>query len=264
MSKTLAWLTQAFFVVSMFSGLIIVFAYHPSDAYDSIQKLNYIIPFGSLFRKLHYFSSEAFLIVLLAHIATELFKKNIKISGFSWYYSLLGTLIVILLMFTGFILKADQSANAAAQVAFSLIGNTPLLDKCIPLFKDSTVFYWKFFVWHSVFLPIILSYAIHRHVKKLSVNIRYFTLTIGISMLLILLFDMPNDIALEAKIEHLKGPWFFWGSENLLQFELNSLAVNAILILPFIFLILLYRSKHKKLFKFLLLLWVLAYAFISI
>ena len=34
---------------------------------------------------------------------------------------------IFVLMFTGFVLKADQSANAAALVAFSLIKDTPIL-----------------------------------------------------------------------------------------------------------------------------------------
>lgn len=264
LNKRIAWLTQAFFVLSMISGAIIVFAYYPSNAYDSVQKINYIIPFGSFFRELHYFSSEVFLVVLILHIAMELYKKDIKISFSSWNYATFATLAVFILMFTGFVLKADQSANAAAQVAFSLISDTPVLDNLLPLFKDTQVFYWKFFIWHIIFLPLFLTFVIYKHVKRISADKENFTIAIGATLLLALIISMPVDVPLEENVKLLKGPWFFWGAENLLQIGINSIGVNIILLMPFIFLLFIYITDYKKSFKFLLLLWVLIYAYFSI
>ncbi len=263
MNKTIAWLTQAFFLISIISGIIIVFAYYPSSAYDSVQKITYIIPFGLFFRELHYFSSEAFILFLLIHIVVELYKKNIKISALSWSYSILALITLLILLFSGFVLKADQSANGASEVAFSLIKNTPFLDNFLSLFKDTTVFYWKFFIWHVIFLPLLLSYAIYRHVKKLGVNIKYFTLALAMVMLLSMFLSMPPDIPLEISVDKIKGPWFFWGAENLLELNLSSLYLNLILLLPFIFLILIYFTPYKRVFKILLFLWVLVYAYFS-
>jgi ubiquinol-cytochrome c reductase cytochrome b subunit len=264
MAKHLAWLTQALFVISMLSGIVVIFAYYPSDAYGSVQKLNYLIPFGSFFRQLHYFSSEAFIIVLLMHVGMELSKKEFKLPAISWNYSILALFAVFILMFTGFVLKADQSANAAAQVAFSLLKETPLLAHLLPLFQDTQLFYWKFFIWHILFLPLILTYAIYRHTKRIGVDIRYFAIGLGLAILLILILSMPPDIALEAEVDHLKGPWFFWGAENLLQRSLSALSVNAILLWPFILLVLFfYHAKRRPIYLYLLLLWILSYAFFS-
>ena len=264
MSKYLSWLTQAFFVVSMLSGIVIVFAYYPSNAYESIQKINYIIPFGSFIRELHYFSSEIFLIILMIHVSIEIYKKDIKISFKSWTWATIATIVIFILMFTGFILKADQSANAAAQVAFTLISDTPILGNLLPLFKDTQVFYWKFFIWHIIFLPLLLGFGIYKHVKKISVDIRYFTIALAVTLLISSIVNMPLDIALETNIEHIKGPWFFWGAENLLQLEFNSLSINIMLSLPFIFLLLIYNNIYKKIFTILLLVWILLYAYFSI
>ena len=171
---------------------------------------------------------------------------------------------IFILMFTGFVLKADQSANAAAQVAFALISDTPILDNFLPLFKDTSTFYWKFFIWHIVFLPLLLSFAIYKHIKKISVNIRYFTIAIAITMFVTLIIPMPIDIALELQVEHIKGPWFFWGAENLLQLGVDSSIVNLILLMPFVFLFLVYITKYKKFFKILLFAWLLIYTYFSI
>ena len=261
--KYISWLTQALFIISMISGIIIVFAYYPSNAYDSIQKINYIIPFGAFFRELHYFSSEAFAIILIIHIVVELYKKNIKISLSSWNYAIIATTVIFILLFTGFVLKADQSANAAAQVAFSLISETPFLDNFLPLFKDTQVFYWKFFIWHIIFLPLLLTYAIHKHVKKITVDIKYFTIAVAVTLLLASIISMPIDITLELKVEHILGPWFFWGAENLLQLGFSSSSINLILLMPFVFLLLVYVTKYKKFFKILLFAWLLIYTYFS-
>ncbi|MEA2017817.1 MAG: cytochrome b N-terminal domain-containing protein [Campylobacterota bacterium] len=265
--KYISWLTQAFFVVSMISGVIVVFAYYPSNAYDSVQKINYIIPFGAFFRQLHYFSSEAFLVILLIHIAIEIYskkKKDIKISNISWNYSVIALFAVFILMFTGFVLKADQSANAAAQVAFSLIKDTPLLDNFLPLFKDTLNFYWKFFIWHIIFLPLLLAFAIYKHVRKISVDIRYFTIALALTMLMALSIDMPKDIALELSVDYIQGPWFFWGAEKLLEISWSSLAVNTVLVIPFLLLFILPQFKYSKIVKVLLFLWIMFYAYFSI
>ena len=264
MNKFTAWLTQAFFIVSMSSGIIVVFAYHPFDAYNSIQKINYIIPFGSLFRQIHYFSSETFVVSLLLHISLELYKKKINISFTSWNYSIIAMISVFILMFTGFVLKADQSANAAALVSFSLISDTPILDNFLPLFKDTSTFYWKFFIWHIVFLPILLSFAIYKHIKKISVNIRYFTTAISITMFVTLIIPMPIDIALELQVDHIQGPWFFLGAENLLQLGFSLSVVNLILLVPFVFMFFVYNNKYKIFFIYLLILWMLGYMTISV
>ena len=263
MSRHIAWITQSLFIVSFFSGFIVVFAYHPSLAYDSVQKIEYILPYGLFFRELHYFSSEAFVVSLLLHIVIEVSKKEIKISFNSWFYSILAFFITLILMFTGFVLKGDQSANSAAQIAFSLIKETPFLDNFLMLFKDTTLFYWKFFIWHIVFLPSIILFAIFKHVKKITTKIEYLVISLGISLLISLILNMPEDIALEKQVLHLKGPWFFWGAENLLELDLSAMSINLTLLLPFVLLMLLYKRESQKAVKILLIFWTILYAYFS-
>jgi ubiquinol-cytochrome c reductase cytochrome b subunit len=259
----IAWFTQASFVISMLSGLVVAFAYHPTDAYQSLQKINYIIPFGSLFRELHYFSSEIFLVSLFIHVVVELANKNMKITFSSWIYSIVALFAVVVLMFTGFVLKGDQSANAAAQVAFSLLLDTPFLDIFLPLFKDSVLVYWKFYIWHILFLPILLTYAIYRHVKKISSAIDYFVIALGLTMIFSIFVPMPKDIPLESVVDKIEGPWFFWGAENLLQMGVSAPIVNMVLIFPFILLVSIY-FWNKITIKNLLLIWFIVYAYLSI
>ncbi len=264
MSKTISFITLGLFFVATLSGFIVIFAYHPSYAFESVQKISYLIPFGLFFRKLHYFSSETFTIFLLFHIAIELSKKKINIDSFSWNYSIAGVILVIILMFSGFVLKGDLSASAAAQVAFNLIKDTPVLKTFLPLIKDNTVFYYKFFIWHILFLPLFLTYAIYKHIKFFQIKALYFSIAIGISILAMMIFTMPKDIVLSAKVKNLESPWFFMGAENLLSNSFSPFFVNMILFIPFILLVLHYYTKKKTIVKFLLTFWLLAYSYISV
>jgi len=245
MSKFISFLTLALFFISLLSGLIIVFAYHPSSAFQSVQKINFLLPYGDFFRKLHYFSSELFTIFLLFHIILELIKKNISIPSSSWNYSVLGFGIIIILMFSGFVLKADLSANGAAQVAFSLIKDTPFLKNLLPLIQDNAIFYYKFFIWHILFLPLILGYAIYKHIDSLEIKIQYLSVAIGVSILALLFLKMPRDIIPGENIENLSSPWFFLGAENLLLKAWSPLFINLILVIPFILLVIHFYINEK-------------------
>jgi len=264
MARWISWLTLALFLVSLFSGLVVMFAYHPSAAYESVQKLTYLIPYGAFFRQLHYFSSELLMGFLIAHITMELLKKSITMRPSAWVYGVVGALAVVLLMFSGFVLKADQSANAATQVTFTLMGDTPLLSNLQPLIQDTISFYHKFFIWHIVLLPLLLGYGIYRHIKLLLPQTPYIIIATALSVLTLLLIAMPADIIPNEAVEHLQGPWFFWGAENLLQMELGSWMVTLIMTIPFVLLVLIIFASRRTLLKFALILWIVFYTIVSL
>ena len=263
MPRFVSYLLFGLFFVSLSSGFIILFAYHPSDAFNSVQKLNYIIPYGNFFRKLHYFSSEIFTFFLLLHVGLELSKKKMNLDSSSWNYSVIGFVVIFILMFTGFVLKADLSANGAAEVAFNLIKDTPILNHILNLIQDKTVFYYKFFIWHILFLPAILIYAIYKHTMTLHVKAEYISIALGITLLSAFFIAMPKDIVPTQNMEDLTSPWFFFGAENLLQKAYIPSIINLILLAP-IFLLFAYKyMKNKIAIKILLLLWLIAYTYIS-
>ncbi len=264
MARVTSFITFALFFVSLASGLIIVFAYHPSVAFQSVQEINFILPYGLFFRKLHYFSSEAFTIFIFLHIFFEFYKKKIYISSSSWNYSILAFLVVIILMFSGFVLKADLSANAAAQVALNLIKETPILKELLPLIKDTTIFYYKFFIWHILFLPLILGYAVYKHTKALHVEALYLSIAVGISIVTMIIFTMPRDIITGESVKNLTSPWFFIGAENLLLKSVSPTIINLILAIPFFLMLLYFYAKNKNIIKILLLAWLIAYSYISV
>ncbi len=264
MARWIAWLSLAFGTVSLFSGAVVLFVYHPSGAFESVQKITYLLPFGAFFRELHYFSSELLMIAVLLHIVMEFSKKSLYMKAKPWNYGVLGIALVTMLLFTGYVLKADQSANAAAQVAFGLIEDMPVLSYLGRLFRDTEVFYYRFFIWHILFLPFLFGFALYKHSKVLIPKAEYVAIATGSSVLLLFAVTMPPDIIPNEPTAHLEGPWFFWGAENLLQMGISSWAVNLFILLPFFLLLSYSLLDIKRIIKILLVLWGTLYFMLSI
>lgn len=261
MSVVVSWISLALFNVSMLSGLVVAFFYKPSFAYESVQKLTYLIPYGDFFRQLHYFSSEAFLVFVLLHIVLELLKYEIKISYKSWIYSILATVILFFLMFTGYVLKADLNGLSAGQVALSLIEQTPILRNLINFFEDNVIFVWKFYIWHILFLPILITFFIYKHIK--TIKTKYLLIAFAISLICMMFFTMPKDLDIGLEGVKVTGPWFFKGAENLLVLGVSPLLVDIVICIPFLLLLLFfYLEKYRKVINISILLWVVFYAYL--
>jgi ubiquinol-cytochrome c reductase cytochrome b subunit len=259
MPYMLSWITVALFNVSIASGLVVAFVYKPSVAYESVQKLTFLVPYGDIFRELHYFSSEAFLVMTLLHVVVELRKREITISASSWNYSLVALGALFFVMFTGYVLKADLSGLSAGEVALSLLKQTPGLEYFLPLFKDDSMFVWKFYLWHILFLPLILSYALLLHVKTF--RTKYWSIGLGLSVACMMLFTMPKDVSPQSVGVHVTGPWFFKGAENLLMLGIHPVIVDGIMAIPFLLLIIyFYKAPWRQWIRVLLVMWSVAYA----
>lgn len=262
MPSVISWISVALFNVSMLSGLIVAFVYKPSIAYESVQKLTYLVPYGNTFREIHYFSSEAFLVAICLHVVLEILKIKINIEEKSWNYSVLSFLLLFFLMFTGYVLKADLSGLSAGEVSLSLLKQTPLLDVFLPFFEDNSMFVWKFYLWHILFLPILLTYGVYVHVKTLKT--RYFIIGLGITIFCMFIFTMPKDVALDSVDIHVQGPWFFRGAENLLMLGVSPFLVDIVIGIPFLLLTLFFYVSHfRKVINYLLLIWLGLYAYFS-
>jgi ubiquinol-cytochrome c reductase cytochrome b subunit len=243
----------------MVSGLIVAFYYKPSIAYESVQKLTYLVPYGDMFRELHYFSSEAFLLFTLLHVILELLKSKLHLSSYSWNYSIVALVILFIFMFTGYVLKADLSGLSAGEVALSMLQQTPFLEYFLPLLQDNALFVWKFYIWHILFLPVGFIYVLLFHIKSLKT--KYLIVGLGLSVLGMMIFDMPKDISPLLTNVHVTGPWFFRGAENLLLLGVEPIFVILTLAIPFTLLfVYFYKEQYRRLLRYLLSAWCVVYA----
>ncbi len=261
----LSWVTQSLLVVAFVSGLPLVFFYYPNNAFDSVQKISNIIPYGLFIRKLHYFSSEAAVIFLFLHTVYELILSKRPKERINFLYASLAFMSVLLLLYTGYVLKADQSGRAAALVGENILKDSYILHYFSSFVIDKDFFYWRFFLWHILFLPMLLFYLVFLHIKKIMPNISFIVIGLGLSIIVLYLIQIPSDIPFSYTVYHLKGPWFFQGIENMLKLNFPVDLSLFLGIFPFFVLsVYLYIYNQKKILHILLIIWIIYYTFITL
>ena len=89
-------LTLGFFWISVVSGVVLVFQYHPfGDVFKNVQEITYCYPYGWFIRALHYWSAELFLVFMLIHIADHLLNGSYTRSRHRrWLYLATSTMLV--------------------------------------------------------------------------------------------------------------------------------------------------------------------------
>jgi quinol-cytochrome oxidoreductase complex cytochrome b subunit len=135
---------------------------NPQEAAQSIQTITYHVPFGEFVRNLHYWSAQVLLIVSAVHLLRVVFTAAYSHPRrFNYLLGLGLFVLVILLDFTGYILRWDQG------ICYPLVTGTNLV-KTIPLIGNflyritvgggeaCTTALLRFYTWHIFGLTIVV------------------------------------------------------------------------------------------------------------
>ncbi len=260
----LSWITQALIIIAIVSGFPLVFFYYPNEAFESVQRITNVIPYGLFIRKLHYFSSELALVFVSLHTIYELILSKKPKEKYNFIFASFAFFLILLLLYTGYVLKADQAGKAAALVGENILRDSHILKYISNLVIDEKLFYWKFFLWHILFLPLFLIILTHLHAKKVLPQATFLSIALGLALIVTCFLKLPQDIPFSIPAHHLKGPWFFQGIENMLK--LNYPVDLSIILGLFPFLVLPFYTylKKEKHLHFLLVIWLIFYAYISL
>jgi cytochrome b-561 len=179
----LGTITAALFLVTILSGLPLLFLYVPSveRAYQSVKDIEFVITFGRWLRGVHRVAAHAMVIAVVLHLARVFFTGAYK-NGlgqnqrreWNWVLGVAMLLLTLLLSFTGYLLPWDQLAfwavtvgtNMAAATPFigaegpfhELFGATSVNDVRFLLLGDMKVgsnALLRFYVLHCVALPLV-------------------------------------------------------------------------------------------------------------
>jgi len=260
----LSWITQALIIIAIVSGFPLVFFYYPNKAFESVQIITNVIPYGVFIRKLHYFSSELSLIFIFLHTVYELILSKKPKEKYNFMFASSAFFLILLLLYTGYVLKADQAGKAAALVGKNILMDSHILRYLSNLIIDEKYFYWKFFLWHVLFLPLLLIIFVQMHARKLLPHIYFLTISLGISFMVLYALKLPQDIPLYLPAHHLKGPWFFQGIENMLKL---NYPVDLSIILGFLPLLILSfypYIRKRRILDSLLIIWLVFYSYLTI
>ena len=158
----LGMLTFITFIILGITGALLMFYYEPilDRAWDSVQRINDVIPYGFHLRNLHYHASNAMVFLALAHMYYQYFSGRYKIRNeVLWVTGVtLGT-VTILEAFTGYDILYNERAELAISIAASLTNSIPIMG---PDIREAVFgagfadFVLRFYALHVFILPIVM------------------------------------------------------------------------------------------------------------
>ena len=170
-------ITFYLFIVLTFTGVLLMFYYHPSkvQAFRDILYLEHDVPFGKLLRNMHRWAAHLMISTVWLHMfrvfLTGSYKKPRE---FNWCVGVILLVLTMLLSFTGYLLPDDQLGFWAVTVGTNMARATPLLGHEGPLgaqlgmtpfndvrfallggsIVDSNALL-RAYIWHCIAIPII-------------------------------------------------------------------------------------------------------------
>jgi ubiquinol-cytochrome c reductase cytochrome b subunit len=228
--------TLVCFVIQVVTGICLALVYVPSasDAYASLEYLNYEQMLGWFLRATHYWGSNFMVALLTLHmIQVFLFGAYKYPRELTWVIGCVLFLLTLGAAFTGQIMRFDQDAYWGLGIGVSIMGRVPLIGPELvsavlggPIIAGETLS--RFFTLHVFLLPGLLIALVFVHLRLV--------LTRGINE-----FPVPGhevdpetyDEEYEALIEREGIHFFPDGADKDVIFA--SLVVGGILACAFLF-----------------------------
>ncbi len=163
-----------FALILLVTGLLEIFYYTPTPdkAAISIETIANFVPFGALIRNLHYWSAQILVIVTLIHLARVIFTGAYgaqRKSNFVLGASLL--VFVVLLDFTGYILRWDEGVRWALTAGTNLLKTIPFVGDGLYAFivggsEIGPAALLRFYAWHIFVLTLAFIIATIWHLFR--------------------------------------------------------------------------------------------------
>jgi len=251
--------------ISVLSGIVIGLQYNAHDPFYSTATIELIVPFGSFWRALHYYSSQAFFLLLLCHLTAILWKNDYSFKRSAWIRLSASVPVGLLLLFTGYVLRGDATGEAAGAIAEHITLSMPLIGESLNsiLFDISAGGMKKVYLNHLIGLMVLGGFCVWPHLRRYTALWRnHILLTLLIlAMSVILTTPMEPD---RIGLLHIAGPWFFLGLQELLRYIpafwagvfVPATIICALLLLPT-------KKNARKRCLWFIFLWLVAYAALS-
>jgi ubiquinol-cytochrome c reductase cytochrome b subunit len=160
------------FLLEVASGILLLLPYRPDPAaaHASVVSIVGRVPYGSLIRGVHVWSSHLFVAVLIAHLGTTLLLRRFSSPReLVWLSGLVLLALGLGMAFTGAILPWNQDAYFQARVSSEMAGKVPLIGAGLRHFLrgGDEVNAWTLhhaFGFHSGVLPAATTLLVALHV----------------------------------------------------------------------------------------------------
>jgi quinol-cytochrome oxidoreductase complex cytochrome b subunit len=241
-------------LILLVTGILEMFYYIPvpEHAAVSVETLASLVPFGALIRNLHYWSAQALVIVMSVHllrvVLTGAYARHRKLN----YLIGMGMLVLILLLdFTGYVLRWDEGIRWALTVGTNLLKTVPWIGNSLYQLvigggQPGLSTLERFYTWHIFVLMLALTIFVVWHIFRVrrdggiavpppaqredSLRISRFELVrrevrimlISSVILIVLSIIFPAPIArpmtYASEVHDARAPWFFLWVQQLLKY----------------------------------------------
>ncbi len=269
--KTLSYgqIAGAFLLLSILSGFVVAYQYEPATPFVSVVAIDAILPFGFFWRSLHFWTSQAFVVLLFLHVldAGKEVGRGLSLPRMKWHWMLISfsAPVAIYDLFSGYVLRYDATGRAAGAVAEHLFLKIPvagrLLDKVLMNISGDGLnrlyavhilagfFCWLMGTWY--------------HTKRVRISYGAFSLALSAGVICCFLVRAPIDLP-SAHAHLIKGPWFFLGIQELLRYFAPLLAGVVFPAIPIAVLLLFPWIRNSRSLYLVILLWTFAYSGVSL
>ncbi len=251
--------------ISVLSGVVVALQYDPATPFYSVSTMDLLVPYGAYFRSLHFYSSQLFFLFSIVHLVA-VFEETQDFTRKQWGLLAMSIPVALLVLFTGYVLRADSTGYSAGMIAEAIILDIPWIGNNLNdiLFSITDNGMRRIYVNHIISFGLLWGWMVWGHVKKYKVSFeRNLLLTVGI--LLFSAFILAPFEPDHLGITHIAGPWFFLGLQELLRYMPPLLA--GILIPSILLLSLFFLQKKNGIYRFCLFLiigWLSAYVVLTV
>ena len=251
--------------LSLVSGIIVGIHYSPAEPFYSTSALDILVPYGSFFRSLHFYSSQFFFIFAVIHYLC-VFHRTESYTTRSFVYLILCLPIALLLLFTGYVLRSDATGLSAGMIAEHIVEAVPLIGPALNnlLFSISDQGMYRVYLHHVISFDLLFLFLAWNHLRRYPVQISRHLLFIAILFLFCLLISAPMDPD-SLGVFYITGPWFFLGLQELLRYLPPFIAGVVIPLCLVIALALLRpRATRYRLILIFILVWLGCYSLLTL
>lgn len=223
------------------SGVILALSYRPDAALDSLALLLMKNPAGILFRSVHYWSAQFFLVSCLWHGIEHLARRSeIAVGRGVWLRLTFVVPVILYAMLSGFLLRAGSGGTQAGLILHSLLNEVPGLGGLLAsVFTGPNQTLFVAYLHHVCTATLVIWLVSIEHSRRIMPG-RQAVFWIILPVLLLALVLVPGLESAPARAEH--GPWYLAGLQEILHWlpgpgwlvALCVLALGGLAMLPWL------------------------------
>ena len=166
------------FVVQVVTGCLLMLYYHPAEetAYASVKRIMEEVPYGWLFRSMHVWGANLFVVLVVLHFLTVLLTRGYrKPRELTWVAGSVLLFMTLGMGFSGYLLPWNELSYYATLVGTEIPGTFPVIGEWIvhllrggDQVSGDTI--TRFFAVHVMVLPLTIGAFLAVHLALLQVQ----------------------------------------------------------------------------------------------